>query len=361
MGRRVVGALDRDVRVPGGRARVVGHLRADAADIEVPHAARRSSAGRRRPACARRTPIRTGRRKSPSPPRRPADRCRPSTGPRPGTSHAWRSSAAPFVGSRSPYFVFRSASVLNIRDHRNRERDLQPPARAALPAAGAARLGGRRARRAPRRVAPDRPPRRRAPAGARLSGRLAHRPGRRLPPRRRGGDAAPAARRRGGDRDRRRPADRGARLGRRDRGDLAAGAGEARAGAAGPAAPPRPGAGRGQRRRPRGRADGRPAEPQPARRRVPRRGARAVRLPGPRGRRDPPRGRAALAGQPRPPLVPARLGPPARGLAHVPGRPPLAAGGDRGALPAPRPPGAGRRGLRGREHLLGASTATRRG
>ena len=45
-------------------------------------------------------------------------------------------------------------------------------------------------------------------------------------------------------------------------------------------------------------------------------------LPKPRRHRQPPRGRAALARQPRPPLVPRRLGPPPRGLADLPRRPP---------------------------------------
>ena len=69
------------------------------------------------------------------------------------------------------------------------------------------------------------------------------------------------------------------------------------------------------------RADRRPAAPDDDRRRVPRLRAPALRLPQPRRHREPPRGRAALARQPRPALVPRRLGPRPRGLAHVPRRP----------------------------------------
>ena len=82
------------------------------------------------------------------------------------------------------------------------------------------------------RVRADDPPRRRAAARARLPRGLADRPGRRLPASRRDRDAAAAARRRGGDRDRRRPAHRRARLRDRNRGDCGARAGQARAGPA---------------------------------------------------------------------------------------------------------------------------------
>ena len=88
------------------------------------------------------------------------------------------------------------------------------------------------------------------------------------------------------------------------------------------------GHGRAAGRRP----DGRPAAPDRDRRGVPRRRAPALRLPQPRRRRDPARGRAARARQPRAPLVPRRLGPPARGLAHLPRRPAGAPGADRRAL-----------------------------
>ena len=72
------------------------------------------------------------------------------------------------------------------------------------------------------------------------------------------------------------------------------------------------------RRRP----DRRPAGADAARRRLPRPRAAALRLPGARGRAHAPRGRAALARQRRPPLVPRRVGLRAQGLAHVPRRPP---------------------------------------
>ena len=73
--------------------------------------------------------------------------------------------------------------------------------------------------------------------------------------------------------------------------------------------------------RARRRADRRPAGADADRRGVPRPRARALRLPGPRGRAHAPRGRAALARQRRPPLVPGRVGLRARRLAHVPRRP----------------------------------------
>ena len=67
----------------------------------------------------------------------------------------------------------------------------------------------------------------------------------------------------------------------------------------------------------------------------------SLRLQEPRRHRQPPRGRAALARQPRSPLVPRRLGPPPRGLAHLPrrsARPPGvdAASGSRHARCLPR-------------------------
>ena len=66
---------------------------------------------------------------------------------------------------------------------------------------------------------------------------------------------------------------------------------------------------------------------------------RSLRLPRPRRRRDPARGRAALAGQPRASLVPARLGSRARGLAHLPRRPAQQAGRRPGsATPRASPP-----------------------
>ena len=76
------------------------------------------------------------------------------------------------------------------------------------------------------------------------------------------------------------------------------------------------------RRSPSRRPDRRPAAPDRDRRRLPRPRVPALRLPQPRRRpAAAARGRAALARQPRPPLVPRRLGPRPRGLAHVPRRP----------------------------------------
>ena len=71
----------------------------------------------------------------------------------------------------------------------------------------------------------------------------------------------------------------------------------------------------------------------------------------PRGSRDPPRGRAALAGQLRPPLVPPRLGPPPRGLAQLPRRPAPAPAGDGREVRAARAAGEGRLRLRRAQHL----------
>ena len=85
---------------------------------------------------------------------------------------------------------------------------------------------------------------------------------------------------------------------------------------------------------------------------------------GPRRRRQPPRGRAALARQRRPPLVPRGVGLRAPRLAHLPPRPPHPAGGGR-ALHAARAAGQGRRRLRepepvrGAEPLRGAADAAR--
>ena len=112
------------------------------------------------------------------------------------------------------------------------------------------------------------------------------------------------------------------RVGDRDRGDVGARAGQARAGAARAPAPARAGA----RRRDhdaadRGGADRRPPGADAARRRLPRPRAAALRLQRARRRPEPPRGRAALARQRRPPLVPRRVGLRPRGLAHVPRRP----------------------------------------
>ena len=74
----------------------------------------------------------------------------------------------------------------------------------------------------------------------------------------------------------------------------------------------------------------------------------------PRWHRQPPRGRAARRREPRPALVPPCVGPPARGLALLPHRPPGAARLDRGALHGPHAPGQGRRRVREGEHHRGA-------
>ena len=95
--------------------------------------------------------------------------------------------------------------------------------------------------------------------------------------------------------------------------------------------------------------DGRPAVPDPARRRLPRPRARPLRLHRARPRRQPPRGRAARARQRRPPLVPRRLGLRPRGLAHVPGRPDREAGLDRRPLQGAHAAGEGRGRVHGPE------------
>ena len=108
------------------------------------------------------------------------------------------------------------------------------------------------------------------------------------------------------------------------------------------------------------RADRRPAAPDRDRRRLPRLRVPAVRLPQPRRRRDPPRGRAARARELRPALVPRRLGPRPRGLAHVPRRParrPASIGRSLHAAQAARE---GRCRVRRAEHRRRRRTATRR-
>ena len=70
-----------------------------------------------------------------------------------------------FLDRAHAYERFRSGSVLNVgRMWKSHDRDLEPPADAALAAPGAPRLAGRRARRAARGLRPHDPPRRRAPA-----------------------------------------------------------------------------------------------------------------------------------------------------------------------------------------------------
>ncbi len=109
-------------------------------------------------------------------------------------------------------------------------------------------------------------------------------------------------------------------------------------------------AGLGDLHPPRGRADRRPAAPDRHRRRLPRLGVPALRLPAPRRHRQPAGGRAPLARQPGPPLVPRRLGPPPRGLAHIPHRSPEQAGVHRRALPGAQAAGEGRERIRRAQH-----------
>ena len=132
-----------------------------------------------------------------------------------------------------------------------------------------------------------------------------HRPGGRLPAARGHGDAAAAARRRRGDRDRGRAADRRPRVGDGIEETSVRALVKLEQVLPGAPAPPRPRARRGddRRSRPAGRRSTRRRLTRD-RRRLPRLRARPLRLPRPRRGRDPPRGRAALARQPRPPLVP---------------------------------------------------------
>ena len=208
---------------------------------------------------------------------------------------------------------------------------------------------------------PHHPPRRRPAARARLPGGLAHRPGRRLPAARRDRDAAAAARRRGGDRDRRRPAHRRARLGDRHRGDRGARAGQARAGPARAPAPPRQRAGLGDDQPAGRRPDRRSPAPDRDRRRLPRRRAPALRLPAPRRRREPARGRAARrsstsggAGTSSPGTAGARTG--ARSASTAWRARPRPACASRRARCRRKDAG----GVRAREHHRRPATATRR-
>ena len=175
--------------------------------------------------------------------------------------------------------------------------------------------------RAARRLGPHDPPRHRAAARARVPRRVGDRAGRRLPAA--GGTAMPpllldedeaiaiAVGLRHG-----RP-----RIGDRHRGDLRARARQARAGAAGAPPPPGRGVRVGDGRGAGHRADRRPPAPDDDRRGLPRRGVPPVPSTAAATGRDPPRRRAARAREPRPALVPRGVGPPPRGLAHVPRRP----------------------------------------
>ena len=87
------------------------------------------------------------------------------------------------------------------------------------------------------------------------------------------------------------------------------------------------------------RPDGRSAVPDPDRLGLPRPRADPLRLPRPRRPRIRRLRRAAFTGQLRPPLVPRRLGPRARGLADVPGRQDLGSGRGRRAVRAAVPAG----------------------
>ncbi len=226
--------------------------------------------------------------------------------------------------SSEPSGQFPSSLRRYLGHGRHHHEDPRTPLTPAEPPA----LVGARTRRSPRRERAHAAPRRRAPARARVRHRVDARQRRRVPAR--GGHrpaAAPAHRRRGGrHRGRtalagdRRPARRRAHHAQRPRQD--------RAGAAARAAPAHRRAGlacdgrrgRARRRRPPG-ARGRRRAARPARPRLPRLRAAAVQLHGCRGRVLVARRRALPARARRPPLVPPRLGPPARGLAHVPARP----------------------------------------
>ena len=206
-------------------------------------------------------------------------------------------------------------------------RDHHEHARTALPAAEPPALVGARARRPARGLRAHAAPRRRAAARARLRHRVDPRHRRRLPARGRHRPAAAPAHRRRGRRDRGRPALAGDGRPARRRAHHAQRAREDRAGAAARAASPH--------RRARLARDGR-------RRRAMRAGARRPRSTpscsacSPWAAATPsgcgsgtrmPRAshvaldRAAPARAGRPALVPARLGPRPRGLAHVPARP----------------------------------------
>ena len=177
---------------------------------------------------------------------------------------------------------------------------------------------GSGARRSARGGPADDPPRHRQAALARLSDRVRPRGGRGLPPRLRRPAAAAPARGRRGRRRRRRLAHRGGGVDRRHRGDLGTRAGQARAGAPEPPAPP------GARARrchlgastfegPRIDADLLSGVAGACRdQHTP-----ALRLCGQGRARQPARHRSDRARAQRPALVPGRLRPRPRGLAHV--------------------------------------------
>ena len=228
---------------------------------------------------------------------------------------------------------------------RRRERDhLEPPADPAVAAAGPPRLAGRRARRPPRGVGPhvrrdvDRLRELGYPVESLTgpAGGYRLRAGTAMPPLLLDDDEAIAIA------VGLRTAARASVTGIEE--TVGARAGQARAGAALAPAPARPGAAVGDAdARARRRPDRRPAGADADRRRVPRPRARCASATAARdGAETPPRGRAALARQRRPPLVPRRLGLRPRGLAHVPRRPPRRARRDRRALPAARAAGQGR-------------------
>ncbi|NYJ00894.1 hypothetical protein HNR19_001592 [Nocardioides thalensis] len=99
---------------------------------------------------------------------------------------------------------------------------------------------------------------------------------------------------------------------------------------------------------------GRPGTLGRARGRVPRPRARPLRLPRRRGQRHSSPGRAAPTGHRRSPLVPPRVGPGSRRLAHVPARPARAPTDGRRPLRASRDPGWRRDGVRRTRHRLGS-------
>ena len=106
--------------------------------------------------------------------------------------------------------------------------------------------------------------------------------------------------------------------------------------------------------------DGRAAASDGDRHRLPRQRVPAVRLPQPRRDRQPPAGRAPHARQPRPPLVPRRLGSRPRGLADFPCRPARQARLDWRALHGREAPRKGRGCLSSSRASPGHRTGSRR-
>ena len=199
-------------------------------------------------------------------------------------------------------------------------------------------------------VGTDDPARYGAPASAGLSRAIAERPSRRLPRSRRRRDAAAGTRRRGSDRDSRRPHHCRSCLGGQRRGDRSAGPRQARADPALAPAPSRPRPRLDDSHAPGCGANGRSASPDRDRRGVPRCGVPALFLPPPRPQRDPQGGRAPLARESWPPLVPRSVGPSSLRLADLPRRSLDQADDDWPALQAPPAAEQRRRDLHRAEH-----------